>query len=32
MHVALEIEIGCGSGFSAVARRVRAEKIFGAAT
>ena len=31
MHVALEIEIGGGSGFSAAARRVRTEKIFGAA-
>jgi len=32
VHVALEIEIGRASGFSAIARRVRAEKIFGAAT
>src|SRR5215472_15127323 len=31
MHVALETEIGRGSGFSAIARRVRAEKIFGTA-
>lgn len=31
MHVALEIEIGGDSGFSAVARRVGAEKIFGTA-
>ena len=31
MHVALQIEIGSGSGFSAVVRRVGAEEIFGAA-
>jgi len=31
MHVALKIEIGCGSGFSSIARRVGTEKIFGAA-
>lgn len=32
MHEALELEIGCGCGFSAVARRKRMEEIFCAAS
>ena len=31
MHESLEFEIGGGRGFSAIARRMRAEKILGAA-